>query len=191
MGFCVMKKKKMILSGVGLLVALLNTFASASDLLVAERFVDSFYSYDQNRLAKIMDAGEEGERVLYYQAWADAANYEIQKRWPCTSKETALVCQITVVDDFGETLGYMATDTFSLVVANQKVTGVQFEGDDPPIFMKLFEWISINRAEIMSGPCLNMFAGGHTPRECARAVVSAARDFVLERESEGESSLSN
>ena len=72
-----MKKKKMILSGVGLLVALLNTFASASDLLVAERFVDSFYSYDQNRLAKIMDAGEEGERVFYYQAWADAANYEI------------------------------------------------------------------------------------------------------------------
>ena len=35
-GFCVMKKKKMILSGVGLLVTLLNTFASASDLLVAE-----------------------------------------------------------------------------------------------------------------------------------------------------------
>ena len=36
-----MKKKKMILSGLGLLVALLNTFASAIDLLVAERFVDS------------------------------------------------------------------------------------------------------------------------------------------------------
>ena len=43
-----------------------------------------------------MDAEEEGERVLYYQAWADAANYEIQKRRPCTSKEAALVCQITV-----------------------------------------------------------------------------------------------
>ena len=182
MGFCMMKTKKVIVSGVGLLAAFLNTFASASDLLVAERFVDSFYSYDQNRLAEMMDAGEEGERVLYYQAWADAANYEIQRRRPCSSKEIALVCQLTVVDDFGETLGYMATDTFSLVVENQKVTGVQFEGDDPPIFMKLFEWISINRAEIMSGPCLNMFAGGHTPRECAGAVVSAARDFVLERE---------
>ena len=120
--------------------------------------------------------------MLYYQAWAEAANYQIQKRRPCASKESALVCQITMVDDFGETLGYMATDTFSLVVENQKVTGVQFEGDDPSIFMKLFEWISINRAEIMSGPCLNMFAGGYTPRECARAVVSAARDFVLERE---------
>ena len=116
--------------------------------------------------------------VLYYQAWADAANYEIKKRRPCMSKEYALVCQITVVDDFGETLGYMATDTFSLVVENQKVTGVQFEGDDPPIFMKLFEWISINRAEIMSGPCLNMFAGGYTPRKCARAVVSAAILFL-------------
>ena len=184
-----MKTKEVIVSGVGLLAVFLNTFVSASDLLVAERFVDSFYSYDQNRLAEMMDAGEEGERVLYYQAWADAANYEIQKRRPCTSKETALVCQITVIDDFGETLGYMATDTFSLVVENQKVTGVQFEGDDPPIFMKLFEWISINRAEIMSGPCLNMFAGGHAPKDCARAVVSAARDFVLERESEGESSL--
>ena len=182
MGFRMMKTKKVIVSGVGLLVAFLNAFVFASDLLVAERFVDSFYSYDQNQLAEMMDAGEEGERVLYYQAWADAANYEIKKRRPCMSKETALICQITVVDDFGETLGYMATDTFSLVVENQKVTGVQFEGDDPPIFMKLFEWISINRAEIMSGPCLNMFAGGYTPRKCARAVVSAARDFVLERE---------
>jgi len=177
-----MKTKEVIVSGVGLLAVFLNTSVSASDLLVAERFVDSFYSYDQNRLSEIMDAGEEGERVLYYQAWADAANYQIQKRRPCASKESVLVCQITVVDDFGETLGYMATDTFSLVVENQKVTGVGFEGDDPPIFMKLFEWISINRAEIMSGPCLNMFAGGHTPRKCARAVVSAARDFVLKRE---------
>jgi len=48
-GFCMMKTKKVIVSGVGLLAAFLNTFASASDLLVAERFVDSFYSYDQNR----------------------------------------------------------------------------------------------------------------------------------------------
>ena len=180
-----MKTKEVIVSGVGLLAVFLNTFVSASDLLVAERFVDSFYSYDQNRLAERMDAGEEGERVLYYQAWADAANYQIQKRRPCASKESALVCQITVVDDFGETLGYMATDTFSLVVENQKVTGVQFEGDDPPIFMKLFEWISLNRAGIMKGPCLNMFAGGQTPGECARAVASAARDFVHEKEFEG------
>ena len=61
-----MKTKEVIVSGVGLLAVFLNTFVSASDLLVAERFVDSFYSYDQNRLAEIMDAGEEGERVLYY-----------------------------------------------------------------------------------------------------------------------------
>ncbi len=184
-GFCVLKQKNLIVSGVGLLTILLNITVWANDLLVAERFIDAFYSYDQSRLAEIIDAGEEGEQLLYYQSWAKAANYEIQKRRSCESTEATIVCQITVVDDFGKTLGYMATDTFSLVVLNQKVTGAQFEGDDPPIFTELFEWISINRAEIMKGPCLNMFAGGQTPGECARAVVSAARDFVHEKEFEG------
>jgi hypothetical protein len=47
-GLCMMKTKKVIVSGVGLLAAFLNTLASASDMLVAERLVDSFYSYDQN-----------------------------------------------------------------------------------------------------------------------------------------------
>ena len=97
-----------------------------------------------------------------------------KKRRPCMSKDCPCLSD-HCGDDFGETLGYVATDTFSFAVENQKVTGVQFEGDDPPIFMKLFEWISINRAEIMSGPCLNMFAGGHTQRllvaELARLAI--------------------
>ena len=76
-GFCVLKQKNLIVSGVGLLTILLNITVWANDLLVAERFIDAFYSYDQSRLAEIIDAGEEGEQLLYYQSWAKAANYEI------------------------------------------------------------------------------------------------------------------
>ena len=77
LGFCVLKQKNLIVSGVGLLAVLLNIAVRANDLLVAERFIDVFYSSDQSRLAEITDAGEEGEQLLYYQSWAKAANYEI------------------------------------------------------------------------------------------------------------------
>lgn len=70
---------------------------------------------------------------------------------------------------------------FRMTLAENKISAVSFSGDDAPVFQELFQWISEKHPEILAGPCLNMFAGGETPGECARAVAKAARVFMDER----------
>jgi len=161
-------------------VAALLTGCSGADarLAIAEAFVDAFYDWDRERLASLMVPGADADRVLYYQGWAQAAHYQVHERRPCRPAESHVVCAITVTDDFGSVLGYMATDTFTLSVDGSLVRAVTFEGDDPPIFDELFEWLAQTRPETFSGPCLNMFEGGITPGACAQAVAQGARDFM-------------
>ena len=72
----------------GLFTLLVAGGAYSDNKRSAEAFIDAFYSYDPALLASVMDAGEEGDRILYYQAWAEAANYKIKKRKPCFEKKT-------------------------------------------------------------------------------------------------------
>ena len=145
----------------------------------ANRMLDAFYAFDRDALSALLVPGEDADRLLYYQAWAEAANYRVKVRQPCSLLDDGRIeCAITVTDDFGGTLGYVATDTFRLLVVDDLVTSVVFEGDDPPIFNELFEWIAAERPEVLSGPCRDLFNGGDTPAECARAVVEAAKVFV-------------
>ena len=86
-----------------------------------------------------------------------------------------------VTDDFGCALGYRATDTFRLSIANAQVVAVSFAGDDPPIFAEMFDWIGQQRPDVLLGPCHLMFTGGETPGLCAKAVARSAKDFMRER----------
>ena len=60
-----------------------------------------------------------------------------------------------------------------------RIVGITSEGDDPPIFAALFKWIAVQRPEVLSGPCKDLFDGGATPAACARAVVESAKAFVV------------
>ena len=148
---------------------------------ITEEFISAFYSWDATKLKDLMTEDADTVAILYYQGWAEAANYEVKTRGPCTVKAGEVVCAITVTDDFGSAMGYEATDTFRISVAENKISAVTFSGDDPPIFRELFQWISEKHPDILAGPCLNMFAGGETPGDCARAVAKAARAFMDER----------
>lgn len=154
---------------------------SPNELTVAENFITAFYSFDAARLTGLMTQDADAGRVLYYQRWAEAANYQVKTRQPCRLEGSEIVCAIKVTDDFGKTLGYEATDTFRIGVAADKVSSVSFSGDDPPIFNDLFTWIAAERPEILSGPCKAMFNGGTTPGECAHAVAGAAKQFVSQQ----------
>jgi len=166
----------------GFFLLLLCPFISSAnqdDLHTAESFLDAFYTFDQSKLARFLAPNAESDRVLYYQAWAQAANYKVKQRTPCAlNVSKAIVCAVTVTDDFGQTMGYVATDTFTMTIQENKVSAISFEGDDPPIFQQLFAWIAENRPEILEGPCKDLFAGGNTPGTCAHAVVAAAKEFV-------------
>ena len=166
----------------GFFLLLLCPFISSAnqdDLHTAESFLDAFYTFEQSKLARFLAPNADADRVLYYQAWAQAANYKVKQRTPCAlNVSKAIVCAVTVTDDFGQTMGYVATDTFTMTIQENKVSAISFEGDDPPIFQQLFAWIAENRPEILEGPCKDLFAGGKTPGDCARAVVVAAKEFV-------------
>lgn len=151
----------------------------SADQIIAEDFIDAFYSWDEQNLAAIVDhASNDAPRVLYYQAWAQAGNYAIQTRRPCAqAADGRIECPITVTDDLGAALGYVATDTFHLNVQAGQIVGVEFTADDPPVFQAVFNWMSEDRPEVFAGPCKDMFAGGTTPAECVRAVVQGAKDY--------------
>ena len=166
----------------GFFLLLLCPFISSAnqdDLHTAESFLDAFYTFEQSKLARFLAPNADADRVLYYQAWAQAANYKVKQRTPCAlNVSKAIVCAVTVTDDFGQTMGYVATDTFTMTIQENKVSAISFEGDDPPIFQQLFAWIAENRPEILESPCKDLFEGGKTPGDCARAVVVAAKEFV-------------
>ena len=152
---------------------------------VAEDFISAFYSWDATKLKNLMTENADGVAILYYQRWAEAANYKVKTRRPCKLEAKEIVCAITVIDDFGSAMDYEATDTFRMVLTENKISAVTFSGDDPPIFQELFRWIMQKQPDILAGHCLNMFAGGNTPGDCARAVARAAREFMDERRKAG------
>ena len=158
------------------------TTPQEDSIATAERFIDAFYSWQADALAATLEKGEDADRALYYQAWAEAGNYAVQTRRPCAREEDGVIqCAITVTDDIGGTLGYIATDTFHLSIADGLVRAVTFTADDPPILEAVFEYLSANNPEVFAGPCKDMFAGGTTPRACVRAVIDGAQRYLDSR----------
>jgi hypothetical protein len=151
-------------SALTILMLITSGCTQTTPLSTAEIFIDAFYSWDTERLARTFNASpEETAAVLYYQGWAEGGHYEIKKRRPCTFTDANQIqCRIT----------------FTLTMNANQITGVTFEGDDPPIFLELQAWMMTNRPEIFTGPCKDLFAGGTTPGQCARSVARAAQDFV-------------
>ena len=131
-----------------------------------------------------MTENDDHQAVIYYQGWAEGGNYAIKIRRPCLLENDAISCSITVTDNFGQAMGYIATDTFRLLISNGQISEVTFTADDPPIFEELQQWIMTERPEVLTGPCLDMFAGGNTPQACAKTVSELAEEFMTTRESE-------
>lgn len=158
---------------------------SADTLAKAEAMIDAFYSFDPARLrAALVDAPASQPAILFYQGWAQGGNYAVIERKPCAAEsEDTIACPITVRDDLIATLdtGYWVTDTFHLTFENGLMVKVQTSSDDPPEFGLAIEWVGRERPEVMSGPCQGFFAGGPTPQDCVRAMVSG---FGAYREAE-------
>jgi len=155
---------------------------NSSALAQAEAMLDAFYAWDAAALLAAVEPSADADRLLYYQGWAEAAHYTIALREPCRRLDAgAIECRVMVHDDFGQALGYIATDTFRLTPGPTRIASVTFSGDDPPIFQELLTWISQRRPEVMGGACKDLFNGGTTPADCARAVAESARLFMKTR----------
>lgn len=147
----------------------------------AEELIDAFYSFDPVQLRAALGAAPASQpTILFYQGWAEGGNYAIIKREPCQYiDKSEVTCAITVRDDLIAALGtgYWVTDKFHLTFQESRIIKVRTTSNDPPDFELGLNWLKRERPDVMTGPCLGFFAGGPTPQECVRAVVSGFKAY--------------
>ena len=153
-----------------------------TNIIVANQFVDAFYSFNRDSLATILSGAVESQpEVLYYQKWAECGNYEIIDRHEPIRKNDSLVqCPVTVKDDLIGALkiDFNVTDTFHLTIIEGQIRSVQTSSNDPDIYHKAKEWIKKNHPELIEEPCKGIWEGGPTPCECVKAMVKGFTEFI-------------
>ncbi len=149
----------------------------------AESVISSFYAFDSTRVDSLLrTAGDARARILAYQGWANGGNYTVERREPCRLEPTAtVVCAVTVRDDIVRSLqlDLWVTDTFRFSFADGVVSSVATSSNDPPVVGAAFKWVQENRPELYSatGVCSDSAGPNRNPRECARAVMVAFREY--------------
>jgi hypothetical protein len=161
---------------------------SNSDVMLAETFVDAFYSFDPDRLALLLSsAGESQLQIVGYQAWAEGGHYEIIERMPCEATEGGVVgCSITVRDDLiaALDLGWWVTDHFEVSIEGGAIVSVETSSNDPQVYHDARAWVQEHRNNLIEGPCdVSPEVGLRlTPGLCAEAMTQGYLDFVASDE---------
>ena len=153
-------------------------------LTIANNFIDAFYSFNSNQLLPLLKYADSSKlEILYYQGWAEGGNYKIIKRYPCEVKnDTLIICPVTVKDDLIQALELKVnvTDTFHIVIKNEKITSITTSSNDPPMFYEAEEWIRKYHPELIDEPCKGIWKDGTTPNECVRAMVKGYAMYKAE-----------
>lgn len=156
--------------------------------VAAEQLIDAFYSFDPRQLrAAMADAAGSQPQIVYYQGWAQGGNYRVLERQPCQfSGSGEVTCAITVRDDLIAALGtgFWVTDKFHLTLDGGRIVKVRTSSNDPPEFNLALAWLQGEQPDLMTGPCRGFFAGGPTPDDCVRAVVSGFKAYRVARQSD-------
>lgn len=154
----------------------------APEVALAETFIDAFYAFDREAMAALVkDAGDAGNRILWYQGWAEGGNYAIVKRGACELLEPGVVeCPITVDDDpvLALKTGFKVTDTFTLTIQDGRIVDIKTRSNDQPIYYEARKWVEANHPELIEGPCAERGTAAGTPGDCARAMTEGYRRFA-------------
>ena len=154
----------------------------AAEVMVAEQFIDAFYAFDRDAMAELVkDAGPAGDRILWYQGWAEGGNYKVVNRGACELLEPGVVeCPITVDDDpvLALNTGFKVTDTFTLTVEGGRIVDIKTRSNDQPIYYTARKWVEANLPDLIAGPCQDRGTAGGTPGDCARAMTEGYRQFA-------------
>lgn len=154
----------------------------APEVALAETFIDTFYAFDREAMAALVsDAGDAGNRILWYQGWAEGGNYAVVKRGACELLEPGVVeCPITVDDDpvLALKTGFKVTDTFTLTIEDVRIVDIKTRSNDQPIYYEARKWVEANHPELIEGPCAELGTAGGTPGDCARAMTEGYRRFA-------------
>lgn len=153
-----------------------------SNEVIANEFVDAFYSFNRDSLAAILSMAKESHpNILYYQKWAECGNYKIVKRGDYIEKNDSLiVLPVTVQDDLMSALhiDFNVTDTFHISIRNGQIRSVETSSNDPDVYYEAKEWVKKNRPEYVEIACEGIWEGGPTPCECIQGMVKGFGEFI-------------
>ena len=148
-----------------------------SNLVVSNKFVDAFYSFNQDTLKNILsDARESQLEILNYQKWAECGHYQVITRHEFIIKSDSLIkCPVTVKDDLmaGLNINFNVTDTFHLTIIKGKIRSVETSSNDLDVYYEAKEWVRKNRPALVEKPC-----EGSTPCECILGMIKGFKEFV-------------
>lgn len=154
----------------------------AGNVAVGNKFIDAFYSFNRDSLQGILASAKKSQpEILYYQKWAECANYEIVDRTQYFEKNDSLVIfPITVKDDLMGALAidFNVTDTFHISVHNGEIVSVKTSSNDIDAYYEAKEWVIKNRPELVGKACEGIWEGGPTPCECVKGMVKGFSEFV-------------
>jgi hypothetical protein len=155
---------------------------TGSELALAEKFVDAFYSFDAENLQPLLfSAGESRAEMLFYQGWAEGGNYLVMKRTPCASVQPGMArCSITVQDDLVLALGigFDVTDTFTISFEDGAISAVETSSNDPDRYHDAREWTQKNRSELIEPHCAGSDQGASDPYRCVQGMLLGYRDYA-------------
>ncbi|MEP1093741.1 MAG: hypothetical protein ABJG78_01450 [Cyclobacteriaceae bacterium] len=155
---------------------------SNSSVDVANKFIDAFYSFNEDTLKSILNKAIDSQpSILYYQKWAECANYKIVARNEFIVKNDSLIaCPITVKDDLMGALNidFNVTDSFHISILKNQIVSVQTTSNDLDIYYEAKDWVRTNQPELIEVPCIGIWEGGPTPCECVKGMVEGFSLFI-------------
>ncbi len=156
--------------------------AHESTIAVANKFIDAFYSFNRDSLQSILSSAKKSQpEILYYQKWAECANYKIVDRSHYFKKSDSLVIfPVTVKDDLMNALAidFNVTDTFHISIQNEKILSIKTSSNDLDVYYKAKEWVNKNRPELVEKACEGIWEGGPTPCECVLGMIKGFAEFT-------------
>lgn len=152
------------------------------NVAVGNKFIDAFYSFNRDSLQRILASAKKSQpEILYYQKWAECANYKIVDRTHYFEKNDSLVIfPITVKDDLMGALAidFNVTDTFHISIHNGEIVSVKTSSNDIDVYYEAKEWVNKNRPELVGKACEGIWEGGPTPCECVQGMIKGFSEFV-------------
>lgn len=152
-----------------------------SNVVVANKFIDAFYSFNRDSLGSILSQARESRPgILYYQRWAQCGHYEIVQRGKYIEQNDSLVIfPVTVKDDLMGALDidFHVTDTFHLAIRYGKIRSVKTSSNDPEVYYEAKKWVQQNRPDLVKKACEGIWEGGPTPCECVQGMVKGFAEF--------------
>lgn len=186
---CTQPYKKRVTYGVCIFILMLAGcktetpgHSDVANVDIAKNFIKAFYSFNDDSLKLVLSSAETSQpEIMYYQKWAECANYKIvdDARY-FERSDSAVIFPVTVKDDLMGALGidFNVTDTFHIAIRNGKIRSVKTSSNDLDVYYEAKEWVYRNRPDLVEKTCEGIWEGGPTPCECVLGMIEGFAEFT-------------